>query len=191
MMKTNTRLIVVIAGLLLLTIGIASAVVEPTVNFTATPTEGAYPLSVTFSGSYTGMTPPVTYEWDFGDNTGADKISGNTVSHTYLHPGEYSVRLAVYDLGIPTTWWVSTTKTKYITVTHVKPNAGFTFTPDGGSSPVEVTFTDTTTGFEPELLWNFGDGSSTTTDKNPVHTFTASGHTETYTITLTATNDGG
>ena len=192
-MKTNTRLVLATALMMLFAIGIASAVVEPTVNFTATPTEGAYPLSVTFSGSYTGMTPPVTYEWDFGDNTGADKISGNTVTHVYLHPGKYSVRLAVYDLGIPTTYWVSTTKTEYIFVTHVPPTASFTASTDTGVGPVDISFTSTSTGYIEEYVW-FIDGESVSAGNAPIpvmtHSFGKVDAPTIYSVILQTKGDG-
>jgi PKD repeat protein len=50
-----------------------------------------------------------------------------------------------------------------------------------------VKFTDTSTNSPNRWEWNFGDGS-TSTEKNPVHTFSGEG---TYHVTLVATNDGG
>lgn len=52
-----------------------------------------------------------------------------------------------------------------------------------GAVPFEVTFTDLTTGDPDGWLWDFGDGD-TSTDQNPVHTYTVPGH---YDVTLTAT----
>ncbi|MCU4176468.1 PKD domain-containing protein [Carboxylicivirga sp. N1Y90] len=50
-----------------------------------------------------------------------------------------------------------------------------------------VTFTDYSTEEPMEWLWNFGDGS-TSTDKNPTHTYNKAG---VYTVSLTVTNDAG
>ena len=201
MMKTNTRLILATAMMVMLfAVGWVSAIAPPpvpTVNFTANDVSGPYPFTVTFTATTTGMTPPLSYEWDFGDNSGAERLSGTSITHTYQNPGKYTVRVAANDLGIPITIWVSNTKADYITVTHIKPVAGFTYTfLDGnsvGNSPLTVQFNSTTTGFEPELLWDFGDGS-TTTDPNPKHTFVSKGHPgllSPYEVNLTATNDGG
>ena len=45
-------------------------------------------------------------------------------------------------------------------------------------------FSDTSQGSSPKLVWNFGDGT-TSTEQNPTHRYTSPG---TYTVTLTATN---
>jgi PKD repeat protein len=49
----------------------------------------------------------------------------------------------------------------------------------------DVDFTDLSTGPGLSWAWDFGDGSSTSTDQNPSHTYAAAG---TYTVCLTATN---
>jgi len=185
----STYAILMVVLTLLLAIGTASAVVIPSCDFTGGPTTGQHPLTVNFTASYSGITPPVTYEWDFGDNSGALKISGPTITHVYQNPGKYDVRLAVNDLGVPTTWWVSNTKEDYITVTNIPPQADFTFTSDHPqAAPLDVQFTSTTTGTPYTLSWDFGDGNMAGDVDTPMHTYSEAG---TYTINLTATNDGG
>jgi PKD repeat protein len=50
-----------------------------------------------------------------------------------------------------------------------------------------AVFTNSSSGTPPlNYLWDFGDGSATTIEANPVHTYTAPG---TYTVTLTTSND--
>jgi hypothetical protein len=67
----------------------------PTASFTATPTAGDCPLTVSFSGiSSSDDEGIVSYGWDFGDGWGA---SGATAQHTYTHPGTYGARLTVED----------------------------------------------------------------------------------------------
>ena len=75
----------------------------------------------------------------------------------------------------------STTQSNYITV-QAFPSTGFTYTTASGT----VTFTNTSTNAI-AYSWNFGDNSSST-EANPVHTYTASG---TYTVELTAVNNCG
>jgi len=63
--------------------------------FTATPSSGYVPLTVSFDASgSTGPTQIVDYEWDFGD--GADG-SGVTVTHGYVTAGEYTATLTITD----------------------------------------------------------------------------------------------
>jgi PKD repeat protein len=161
--------------IMLLAIGIASAVTgEPSVNFSASDVSGPYPFSVTFTGQAINMSQPFSYHWDFGDGTGAEKVSVSTISpitHTYLHPGKYTVKLAVYDIGFPITTWVSTTKTDYIFVTHVPPTASFTASTDAGVGPVNISFTSTSTGYIEEYTW-FIDGVSVSTGDAPITVFT-------------------
>jgi PKD repeat protein len=67
------------------------------------------------------------------------------------------------------------------------PVANFTMVPTGGVFPLTVQFTDTSTGQIDSWAWTFGDGGGST-ERNPVHTYTAPG---TYTIGLIVTNAGG
>jgi PKD repeat protein len=68
------------------------------------------------------------------------------------------------------------------------PNTTFTATPASGPPPLAVQFADTTVGPVTGRLWDFGDGSPTTTVANPSHTYSAYGK---YTVTLTDTNTNG
>ncbi len=67
------------------------------------------------------------------------------------------------------------------------PTAAFTASPTSGAAPLAVQFTDTSTGSPTSWAWDFGDGSTATT-QNPAHTYSAAG---TYTATLRATNAAG
>jgi hypothetical protein len=64
------------------------------------------------------------------------------------------------------------------------PQAAFTFQRAG----LTVTFNDTSTGSPTSWLWDFGDGTPTSSQQNPVHTYSAAG---TYVVTLTARNSIG
>lgn len=69
---------------------------HPWAFVSATPTSGAYPLTITLDGStsidYDGTI--VSYQWDFGDG---ETGSGVIVAHQYAAPGRYSVTLTVTD----------------------------------------------------------------------------------------------
>ncbi|CAN2039125.1 hypothetical protein GMMP15_1050014 [Candidatus Magnetomoraceae bacterium gMMP-15] len=67
------------------------------------------------------------------------------------------------------------------------PLAKFDAEPVSGVKPLDVDFTDLSTGNITDWLWDFGDGS-TSTAKNPTHTYTQSG---VYTVNLTVTGFDG
>jgi PKD repeat protein len=64
------------------------------------------------------------------------------------------------------------------------PAAGFSAYPVSGAAPLDVSFTDRSTGSPTSWLWSFGDGA-TSTEKHPTHTYAAPG---VYDVSLTASN---
>jgi PKD repeat protein len=69
----------------------------------------------------------------------------------------------------------------------VPPVANFEGSPRAGYVPLEVAFTDTSTGTFLNWSWDFGDGS-TSTEQNPTHTYLSPGW---FTVNLTVCNDEG
>ena len=67
------------------------------------------------------------------------------------------------------------------------PVADFTGTPLTGPAPLNVQFTDTSTGSPTSWSWDFGDGGTAIT-QNPSHPYAAAG---TYDVSLTAGNGAG
>ncbi len=67
------------------------------------------------------------------------------------------------------------------------PKADFYAEPTSGSAPLTVTFHDISTGNPERWLWQFGDGA-TSTDQNPIHTYTYNG---VYSVTLTSDTPAG
>lgn len=55
------------------------------------------------------------------------------------------------------------------------PSASFSADPTSGTAPLEVTFTNTSTGNIDSVAWDFDDGSDTTHTENPTHTYTSAG----------------
>jgi PKD repeat protein len=77
-------------------------------------------------------------------------------------------------------------------MTATAPVAGFTGAPTTGFGPLQVAFTNTSTGSFTNSLWNFGDGHSITNSAasaagNVTNTYAAGS----YTVTLTVTGAGG
>ena len=69
------------------------------------------------------------------------------------------------------------------------PVAAFSATPESGTVPLTVQFTDLSTNSPTSWAWDFtNNGSVDSTQQNPSYTFTTAG---TYTVKLTATNSYG
>ncbi|MDY0129072.1 MAG: PKD domain-containing protein, partial [Methanosarcina vacuolata] len=159
----------------------------PTAALSASPTSGKTPLTVDFTDDSTGS--PTSWKWDFGDGTDSTEQSP---THTYSATGTYTVKLtATNEAGSNTV-----TKPNYITVTATSqtltetsqtPVADFWASSLSGKAPLNVTFTDTSTGSPTSWKWDFGDGISST-EQSPTHTYSTAG---TYTVKLTATNEAG
>lgn len=66
--------------------------------------------------------------------------------------------------------------------------AEFSGTPLSGSEPLNVQFTDLSTGRVDTWLWDFGDGEPTSSQQNPLHQYANDG---TYTVSLTVTGPAG
>jgi PKD repeat protein len=76
-----------------------------------------------------------------------------------------------------------------ITVLDTAPTASFNATPTNGTTPLSVTFTDTSTGNVTNWFWNFGDGSTTNLTTNSVlHIYTNAG---VFGVTEIVTGSGG
>ncbi|MGW0482558.1 LamG-like jellyroll fold domain-containing protein [Nonomuraea sp. NPDC003214] len=71
----------------------------PTAVIDATPTSGAAPLAVTFSGTGSSDADgdPLTYAWDLDGDGELDDSTSATPSRTYAQNGSYQVRLRVND----------------------------------------------------------------------------------------------
>ncbi len=159
-------------------LGTVAAAQGPIVDFSATPLSGNAPLSVDFTDTSIGTI--TIWAWDFGD-TSSSSLQNPT--HVYTAAGTYTVALvATGPLGTG-----SETKIAYISVTNAAPIADFSGTPTSGTAPLNVTFSDLSSGTVTSWAWTFGDGG-TSSLQNPSHSYAASG---TYDVSLTATGPGG
>ncbi len=150
----------------------------PVANFSGSPTSGTEPLNVNFTDLSTGSI--TDWYWTFGDG---GTSTSQSPSHTYTSAGTYNVSLEVNGPGGNDT----NTKNGYITVDPcVAPTAGFTGSPTSGDYPLNVSFSNSSSGAT-SYSWDFGD-SENSTAANPSHTYNSAG---TFTVTLTATNSCG
>jgi PKD repeat protein len=150
------------------------------VSFTADQPAGAGHLTVQFTG-----TSPLTvtaWNWDFGDDATSTE---QNPSHTYTSAGNYTVNLTITHAN-GTNYLVQTVT---VAAPAVSPIANFTATPISGEAPLNVTFTDASTGSPTSWAWDFeNDGIVDSTEQNATFTYTTAG---TYTVNLTVSNDGG
>ena len=150
----------------------------PIANFSGTPTSGNAPLDVTFTDLSSGSID--TWVWDFGDG-GSSTLQFPI--YTYVTAGTYTVSLTVDGPGGSD----EMVKTDYITISAGAPVADFSGTPTSGGAPLDVTFTDLSTGSIDTWDWDFGDGGSSS-EQNPAHVYLTPGN---FTVSLTATGSGG
>jgi PKD repeat protein len=117
-----------------------------------------------------------TYFWSFGD--GYYSVAQNP-SHTYAKQKMYQVSLTVMD----ETGQCMDLKLVSLQVGTVECNASFTYYIDSLTNT--TYFNSKVTGSATNLLWFFGDGSSSTL-ANPAHTFTYPGY---YSVGLNVFNN--
>ncbi len=161
-------------------IAVSSVLAVPATSFSASPTSGKTPLTVSFTDQSTGS--PTAWKWTFGD--GSNSTEKNPV-HTYNKSGLYSVTLTATNANGSN----MLTKTDYIAVSSIlnTPVTSFSVSPASGKAPLTVSFADQSTGAPTAWKWSFGDGTNSA-EKNPVHTYNKSGN---YNVALTTTNEGG
>lgn len=131
-------------------------------------------LTVAFENLSVGNN--LSYLWYFGDEN--TSTLENPV-YTYAEPGIYGVALFIEDTvtGCTSEFWYD------IEVGNIPCEAGFDwfYSPAG---EFEIYFSNTSAGTFTEVLWDFGDGT-TSTEFNPVHTFPAEGE---YDVCITISN---
>ncbi len=134
-------------------------------------------LVVHFTDTSVGAT---SWLWNFGNgNTSTVQSPADAV---YTHPGVYTVSLTINGS-------VTKTRTDYIVV-YENPNVNFTPNVTSGCTPLNVTFTNSSTAGSGAITsnsWVFGDGDSNA-GTSPAHVYTIP---STYSVTLTVTNQYG
>jgi PKD repeat protein len=163
--------------------GPAINVVNPTVQFTASPSNGVSRLTAAFKSPLVDSigVSIKTWQWSFGDGTFG---AGQNPTHTYTNLGTY-----VPALTISNTLGLTATSSGTITVTN--PAVKFTANHTNACPLLTIQFTSPATDSGgnkiTNWLWNFGDGTSSTVE-NPTHVYTS---TQTYSPVLTVVNAYG
>jgi PKD repeat protein len=141
-------------------------------------------------------TTGLTYTWAVG--VGTTTRTGSQVSYIYTAPGTFTVTLTVTD-----EYGLTSTATQAVTIVEpvgndapipalgniTLPNNGITCTGLVCTGFTSSQTTDPNVGDTITRLWDWGDGTPTSTTTSPnSHTFPAAG---TYTVTLTVTDGWG
>jgi len=154
---------------------------NPTTSVVATasadPTTIVEGESVDFTGSATGGTGVYTWYWDFdGDGTSTEQ----NPSHTFNDEGTYVCTLTATDE-------CSNSDDDTVTITVNPTLSCDAHGPYTGTTCSCVQFTGSASGGHPPYTydWDFGDGSSHSSQQNPCHLY---GNDGSYTATLTVTD---
>ncbi len=149
----------------------------PVAQFTSNIVMGFAPLTVQFTD--TSMNLPTAWAWNFGDGNFSTL---QNPSNTYYAGGEYTVNFAAFN-GLGGTVYTNT-------ISVYSP--GLSVNPDHGLHPLQVTFTDTGTGYpQPSAwYWDFGDigAGNTSNQQNSTHQYISPG---TYDVKLRITGPAG
>ncbi|MBL8900665.1 MAG: PKD domain-containing protein [Planctomycetes bacterium] len=155
-------------------------------NFSASSTSGPTPLTVNFTDTtFTSDPGGVTsWAWDLNGDSIVDS-NAQAPSFTYTTCGYYNVSLTVTDSQHPAS---SITKAQYI---QADPQllVQASFVTSGTATPLQIQFTDTSSGTPTTWLWDFdGDNIPDSAVQNPTFTYPVGGS---YNVTLTVTNACG
>lgn len=126
-------------------------------------------LVIAFTGN---STDAETYFWQFGDGSTSTEKSP---THEYKVPGKYDVLLKVKSIA----GYASTVTKKVVAASPAAADFDLAVTSFG----LNTVFVNSSLAADASV-WNFGDGSSTSTEMTPSHKFPAYG---TYTVKLTVT----
>lgn len=156
---------------------------KPVAKFRFTPENGCQaPCFVTFTSESENA---IGLQWDFND--GSPLQTGNPIEHEFKAGKIYEVKLMAKGVDGGTSG--ETRSVKIDAATASAPEADFKYTITNDSiAPATVTFNNQSKNAT-SYTWDFGDTGSatnTSTDQNPVHTYSNAGS---YVVTLTAKND--
>lgn len=156
-------------------------ITDPIADIVNSGNNVCHPATIQFTGS--GSTDYVQQVWYFGEGIPGVNDTAFTInpSHIYNRPGTYTAKLIVTDIH-------GCTDTANQVMQIIGPTTGFFATPVTACAPMTVNFTDTSKtvgGAITQWVWNYGNGSETTTSGFATRPYPLPG---TYSVTLTVTD---
>ncbi|WP_276485112.1 PKD domain-containing protein [Paraflavitalea pollutisoli] len=142
------------------------------IDFTALKDGPCESLAFLFTNTSTHPPPPGkpfgpnSFAWDFGDNTPITPTGTAPVTHQYLAPGTYPVRLILLDTN-----YCNQGDWKPLKLGVVANVEARVETPRMGCAPYDAYFNNTSLGGH-DYTWDFGDGT-TSHEMSPTHLYTA------------------
>ena len=163
---------------------------SPDAKFSATPKSGTAPLKVVFTDQSTNT--PTSWKWAYRNATigWTQFATTNNPSYTFSSAGTYDIKLNATNAAGSD----EEIKTGYITVIApvLSPVANFKASPQSGTAPLTVVFTDQSKNTPTSWKWAYRNATigwtQFATTNNPSYTFSSAG---TYDIKLTAINADG
>lgn len=139
--------------------------VPPDPAFLPDTSEGCSPLRVAFTNF--SSVNAIDFRWNFGDGSAIDTAR----SPIHIFNNNSSLDTNFY-ISLVTTTAFGCVDTAFDTVSvYPVPQPSFTSDAVIDCGPLVVNFTNTTAGNNLSFVWNFGDGSPTSTQRNPTHIF--------------------
>lgn len=160
--------------------GAATVTIYPALTIEMSSTNESTPGANdgTATVTITSGTPDYFVSWDNGASETID-ITQHVISSL---PGSTYCVTVMDDNGCDATDCIT------VNTDGAAPVANFTVDITTGCDNLTVSFTDNSSNNPTSWLWNFGDGTPSSSDQNPVHEYTSPGI---YTVTLEATNATG
>lgn len=142
---------------------------DAAVTVSADRVTGRAPLNVSFTSAITGVEPPFTASWNFGDGNTSE---AQNTSHAYATPGIYTATLTIMR---PDRDNITASVGLIVSGDGDEPlRASISANRTGGRAPLAVAFTAAVAGGRApyNYSWEFGDGERSN-EPSPVHTYPA------------------
>lgn len=131
--------------------------------------------TINFMSFAWGISPTTIYSWSFGDGTSS---GAQSPSHTYAYNGTYTVTVSISDSAN----MCSSSYSNVVTITAAGPPpcvASVSFNMHQDSLNPQPGVWEASTVYSSQVTnatWNWGDGTYTTGQLYPTHTYTAAGN---------------